>query len=539
MTDPFAYFDEIHCINLDSQPRRWDAMQRRFDTLGIRDRVRRFPAVKTPGAMGVGCALSHRRIIERAQADGLESVLVFEDDALFLEGADWVLDLAVRELSRVEWTLFYLGGFQHAIGDNRPGPRAAPDLRWIRKTNKTILTHAIAYHSRMFEPLLQELPESVEHCLDWVNAAGPIDSVLADRWQADAFHIWPSITTQEEFLTISDPQLKDQYADGVDGEHSSSLPPLTPPARTAAERDTASADPDWNAPRLRRLKDEYVHRPSVYRLDQPYHLWGPNGGVQRARKSTFRSGMAYRPVGGINPTTGVQTVSLPHYADFVTRTDRSGFAGRLVDDHTHLAHGDIVDGVSIDLLASAGELGFLSRSKVFERIPVRHVVDIGAGYGRMADHFCQALPGIASYACLDAVPESTYLSEFHLARRNFMDGRAEVVPLGQVDSLMLTRTCDLAVAARVFDQIPARCVAAWLDLLTAMDTRALFLVTARRDRLRSLELGGGHLDYSGLLRRRGFRVVHDESAASEPSGDPLVPEHYYLFMRERPGGPGV
>lgn len=67
MNNFFDYFDAIYCINLDRRTDRWETVQREFDKVGIRERVVRFSAIETPENGAIGCLLSHRAIIQKAQ----------------------------------------------------------------------------------------------------------------------------------------------------------------------------------------------------------------------------------------------------------------------------------------------------------------------------------------------------------------------------------------------------------------------------------------------------------------------------------------
>ena len=88
--------------------------------------------------------------------------------------------------------------------------------------------------------------------------------------------------------------------------------------------------------------------------------------------------------------------------------------------------------VSRDLLDSVTEINFLQRHlSVLDRDEFR-VLDIGAGYGRMAHRLLEANPKLDGYTCVDAVPESTFLCEFYLKHRGLLD-RAEVIPFDEVD----------------------------------------------------------------------------------------------------------
>ena len=62
--DPFEYFDEIRCVNLDADADRWRLMQARFTTLRLGDRARRFTALPgelpSPSNPPPGCAFHER-----------------------------------------------------------------------------------------------------------------------------------------------------------------------------------------------------------------------------------------------------------------------------------------------------------------------------------------------------------------------------------------------------------------------------------------------------------------------------------------------
>jgi GR25 family glycosyltransferase involved in LPS biosynthesis len=195
---PFDYFDDIRCINLDSATERWQKMETRFAKLGIASRVRRFSAVPTPGNHHVGCALSHRRIVEEAKALGHRSVLVFEDDALFLDSTLQVLALAVEELPNVEWTLCFLGGFRWT-GELEPEPGCQ---HWSRAENVTC-THAIAYSERFYDRLLAELPGDFAGMHDWVEKNAGIDQHL--RHIENAVLTRPPVSAQPFMLPYEDP----------------------------------------------------------------------------------------------------------------------------------------------------------------------------------------------------------------------------------------------------------------------------------------------------------------------------------------------
>lgn len=151
---PFGAFGAIMCLNLDHQPDRWATMGKRFDQVGIAGRVRRIPALDTPEDQHIGRALSHRRAVELARRENLDSVLVIDDDTVFLQGAAWVLRRSLRELDRHAWNLFYLGATEG--GAQFP---LAEDCTYLEAVQGVATAHALAYHHRIYDALLAELPE--------------------------------------------------------------------------------------------------------------------------------------------------------------------------------------------------------------------------------------------------------------------------------------------------------------------------------------------------------------------------------------------
>jgi hypothetical protein len=198
------------CLNLDRQPERWASMLKRFEQFeqfGIAGLVRRIPAVDTPEDHHIGCALSHRRALELARRENLESVLVIEDDAVFLHGAVWVLRRAVRELADQAWNLLYLGAFDQ--GRRFPLVEGCTYLEAVRGVTTT---HALAYHHRIYDRLLAELPEDVVGMRAWLNSNNSIDKYLATTVTTGVRRVRPQVAAQAGLLRYADVDLCDQFA---------------------------------------------------------------------------------------------------------------------------------------------------------------------------------------------------------------------------------------------------------------------------------------------------------------------------------------
>ena len=71
-------------INLESRTDRKQHVEAQLDTLGMKEVVKRFNAIRLPmGALG--CSLSHLKCIETARENNWEHVLIVEDDIYFLD----------------------------------------------------------------------------------------------------------------------------------------------------------------------------------------------------------------------------------------------------------------------------------------------------------------------------------------------------------------------------------------------------------------------------------------------------------------------
>ncbi len=217
LSNPLLYFDAVYCINLESATERRQEMQRRLELLGVADRVRWFAAVETPDSHHVGCALSHRAILEQARKHGLENVLVFEDDAIFLDDALECLSKSVAELRAQDWNTFQLGG--HRWGEDFPD---APGCSFLQDLQQGLsCTHAIAYNRPVFGKILDDLPKEVEDMEKWLETYKGIDQYL--NGIGKRFLCRPIVASQLTLLDQEDAEYRDRFTLG-DFEPDSDLP---------------------------------------------------------------------------------------------------------------------------------------------------------------------------------------------------------------------------------------------------------------------------------------------------------------------------
>lgn len=157
MPNALDAFDRIVCINLDERSDRWERVQEATAALLGDATLERFSAIKPDLAQDkvhngrAGCLLSHRGVIENAYRDGLESVLVFEDDLSFDPKFDQRIRPTIQTLNDTPWDLFYLGV--------TPKAPLLPAGGGLVRTLGGMTTHAIAYHRRAMPELLKRLPD--------------------------------------------------------------------------------------------------------------------------------------------------------------------------------------------------------------------------------------------------------------------------------------------------------------------------------------------------------------------------------------------
>lgn len=187
--------------------------------------------------------------------------------------------------------------------------------------------------------------------------------------------------------------------------------------------------------------------------------------------------------------------------------------------------------VSRDLLDSVNELYFLHRHTGLLDSDWT-VLDIGAGYGRLAHRMLTAAPKLRSYLCVDGVAESTFLSEYYLRFRG-CTGRAEVIALDEVDDRLPGRRVDLAVSIHSFSEMSTATIDGWLSWLSRLQVPWLLVVPNDAHLLLASEADGERPDFGPLLTRHGYELVEQEPVFPDPTMRELmeIEDHFFLFKR--------
>ncbi|HEY1596785.1 MAG TPA: putative sugar O-methyltransferase [Thermoleophilaceae bacterium] len=188
--------------------------------------------------------------------------------------------------------------------------------------------------------------------------------------------------------------------------------------------------------------------------------------------------------------------------------------------------------VSRDLIESVNEIAFLERELRLSERERFSVLDIGAGYGRLAHRMTTAFEQVDDYCCVDAVPESTFLSEYYLRQRG-LEPRARVVSLDRVERELAPGTFDLAVNIHSFPECTYASVEWWSELLRRLRVPQMLVIPNEPDELLTLETDGSRRDFMPLIERAGYRLVRSEPVVDDPAVAELLGlrDRFFLFER--------
>ena len=220
-------------------------------------------------------------------------------------------------------------------------------------------------------------------------------------------------------------------------------------------------------------------------------------------------------------------------AYYVKAIDTLGLFQKNNEDGLFGVHTYTVDckTVSRDFLDSIVELHFLEKHLQLSRIQELSILDIGAGYGRLAYRTANSLPNLSTYLCTDAVPESTFLSEYHIKFRH-LEEKVAVVPLDEIEECLQKQQIDLAINIHSFSECTLVAIEWWLTLLSTAKVRYLFIAPNASDHGgEKLALNSGE-DFSSLVERYGYKL----RIKAPKYDDPLVqkygvsPTYYYLYQ---------
>lgn len=190
--------------------------------------------------------------------------------------------------------------------------------------------------------------------------------------------------------------------------------------------------------------------------------------------------------------------------------------------------------VSRDFLDSINEILFLERHLGISTRENLNVIDIGAGYGRLAHRMAIALPKMDQMFCVDAIPESTFISEYYLNYRGVSD-KAHSVPIYDIEEELNRNNVLLATNIHSFSECTLDSIDWWLDLLVCNSVRYLMIEPNAGNcsgrKLLSIERNNDRIEYLQNIESRGYTLIAKEPTYLNSSVQKygVSPTCYYLF----------
>ncbi len=212
---------------------------------------------------------------------------------------------------------------------------------------------------------------------------------------------------------------------------------------------------------------------------------------------------------------------------YLKTIDELQLLDNLVEDtyfgvHYFHANGKVV---SRDLLDSISEINFLNRHLGIAHRSNFSVLDIGAGYGRLGHRMTSALPSISHYFCTDAVPISTFISEFYLRFRK-TEPKTSVIPVFDIEQVLRNQQIDLAINIHSFSECKLTAIEWWLSKIAKAGIQYLMIVPNAP----VLTTSEG-INFSPIIDKYGYKLIANDPKYPDPvlQGYGINPSYYYLF----------
>jgi hypothetical protein len=218
---------------------------------------------------------------------------------------------------------------------------------------------------------------------------------------------------------------------------------------------------------------------------------------------------------------------------YIKSIDNLGLLDKLQEDELFGLYAFNVDKklISRDLLDSINEIYFLNRHlNISSSDKNINILDIGAGYGRLAHRLLTAFPNHINYYCTDAVAVSTFISEYYMRFRR-LDNRAKIIPLDKIENELDRKTIDIAINIHSFSECKIEAIEWWLSLLERCRVNYLLIVPNTMDHGGELLLTNERKNIQDVVVNHGYELVVKEPKYSEAVAQKFAinPTYYYLF----------
>ena len=221
--------------------------------------------------------------------------------------------------------------------------------------------------------------------------------------------------------------------------------------------------------------------------------------------------------------------TLTYYA--LKASGAADLLSNLVEDGLFGVHTFYIDNrqVSRDLLDSVGEIDFIRRHLGLEKPSGINIIDIGAGYGRLAHRLEAATGQNVQIFATDAFPTSTFICEFYLAYRKTK--RTKVIPLNEVESLFRTCTIDLAINVHSFSECSLSAIDWWAARLAMHRVRHLMVIPNQIGGDGQCLTNTGE-NFERILEQYGYEIRVREPRYADPAVQKYAVDPSYMNLFE-------
>lgn len=277
--------------------------------------------------------------------------------------------------------------------------------------------------------------------------------------------------------------------------------------------------------RLKSLQDRYANLKSEVSIPL---LW-KEGHVKPEDLQYFRGNNAY-VVQLRKPNLNMMGYALTTF--YVKSIDNLGLLQKLEEDEYFGAITFFIDNkkISRDLLDSITEIYFLEKYLNISSLSGPTILDIGAGYGRLAHRMVNVFPNIQNFLCTDAIALSTFISEYYLGFRK-LEKSAKVIPLDEIESTLENQNVNVAVNVHSFSECSIPAIDWWLSLLEKYRIKYLMIVPNAMDHGGDLLLTYDRQDIRQVIEKHGYKLIVKEPKFKDPVVQKYAinPTYYYLF----------
>ena len=187
--------------------------------------------------------------------------------------------------------------------------------------------------------------------------------------------------------------------------------------------------------------------------------------------------------------------------------------------------------ITRDLLDSFNEIAFL-KENVFKNYENKvKVLEIGAGYGRLAKWLTKNTELVEHYYCIDGIPESTFISEYFLKKYHKIN-EVTIVPIDQKEFLIENVKISLAINIHSFSEMTFDFVKFWIEEVNRIKVPYIFIVPNAGHKHKGDLISFDKINFKTLLESNGYELVLKREKYLDPYIQKygLNPTMYYLFQ---------